>query len=107
LKNLIVSDVILRLASYFTPIAHTPGRIRVRVSSEIKKEASNFDIKNLDGVIKQIKGIKNVKFNYLIGSVTIEYDQTIFAKELWDDLLAGRNIKVIAQKINELARDIV
>ena len=107
MKNLIVSDVILRLASYFTPIAHTPGRIRVRVSSEIKKEASNFDIKNLDGVIKQIKGIKNVKFNYLIGSVTIEYDQTIFAKELWDDLLAGRNIKVIAQTINELARDIV
>lgn len=102
--NIIASELIVRLASYFSPIAHTPGRLRVRVSSAIKKEASNFDVKNLDEVIKKINGIKNVKINMIIGSVTIEYDNEIFAKELWDDLLAGRNIQNITYKINELAK---
>ena len=40
----------------------------------------------------------------IIGSVTIEYDNEILAKELWDDLLAGRNIQNITYKINELAK---
>lgn len=107
MDNLVASDLIIRLTSYFTPIAHTPGRLRVRVSSEIKKESSNFDVKKINEIIKQIDGIKNVKFNLIIGSVTIEYDKEIFPKELWDDLLAGRNIGVTTQKINELARKIV
>ena len=33
--------------------------------------------KRIDQTIKQIDGIKNVKFNKLIGSATIEYDHEI------------------------------
>ncbi|MDO5045754.1 HMA2 domain-containing protein [Campylobacter sp.] len=98
--------MILRIASYFTPIHHTSGRLRVRVSSSIKNEAQNININDIDEMIKRVEGIKNVKFNKLIGSVTIEYDKDIFEKEIWDDLLAGRNIDQISARINELARDV-
>lgn len=104
--NPIQTDLILKIASYFTPVHHTPGRLRVRVSSEIKSEADNIDLSSLDSIIKQIEGIKSVKFNKIIGSVTIEYDKEIFAKEIWDDLLEGRNMEKISAKINELARKV-
>lgn len=104
--NLVATEMILRIASYFTPIHHTSGRLRVRVSSSIKNEAQNININDIDEMIKRVEGIKNVKFNKLIGSVTIEYDKDIFEKEIWDDLLAGRNIDQISARINELARDV-
>lgn len=104
--NLIAADMILKVTSYFTPIHHTAGRLRVRVSSKIKDEAQNLDINKIDEAINSIEGIKSVKFNKLIGSVTIEYDKDVFAKEIWDDLLAGRNIDQISIKINELARNV-
>lgn len=106
MSDLIASQIILKLASYFTAIAHTPGRLRVRVSSDIKRESENFDLKNLDQIIAQIDGIKDVKFNPIIGSVTIQYDNEILPKQLWDDLLTGKNIEITTQKINELARKI-
>ncbi|WP_170018383.1 HMA2 domain-containing protein [Campylobacter sp. RM16190] len=102
--NLILPDLIVKITSYFTPIHHTPGRLRVRVSAKIKDEASNLNLDKIDQIIKNIDGIKNVKFNQLIGSVTIEYDSAIFPKDIWDDLLAGRNLDKISQTINELAR---
>ncbi|MFL1706506.1 HMA2 domain-containing protein [Campylobacter sp. RM15925] len=104
--NLVATDMILKIASYFTPIHHTAGRLRVRVSSKIKDEAQNLDISKIDEMINSIDGIKSVKFNKLIGSVTIEYDKEVFAKEIWDDLLAGRNMDQISIRINELARNI-
>ena len=80
----IPSELVLRIASYFTPIHHVAGRLRVRVSSEIKKEADSLPLEKIDQTIKQIDGIKNVKFNKLIGSATIEYDNEIFPKKIWD-----------------------
>ena len=104
--NLILPDLILKIASYFTLIHHTQGRLRIRVSSKIKDEAQNLNLDKIDETIKRIDGIKSVKFNRLIGSVTIEYDHKIFPKEIWDDLLAGRNLDKISQTINELARSV-
>ena len=96
----IPSELVLRIASYFTPIHHVAGRLRVRVSSDIKKEADSLPLEK----IKQIDGIKNVKFNKLIGSATIEYDHEIFPKKMWDDLLKGENLHEISALINNLAQ---
>ena len=104
--NLIASDMILKVASYFTPIHHTAGRLRVRVSSKIKNEAQNINLSQIDSIIKRINGIKNVKFNQIIGSITIEYDPKIFPKDIWDDLLDGKNLDKISYTINELARSV-
>ncbi len=61
---------------------------------------------SLDDMIAQINGIKNVKFNKIIGSVTIEYDHEIFPKNLWEDLLKGQNLEEISAKVNEVAREV-
>ena len=100
----IPSELVLRIASYFTPIHHVAGRLRVRVSSDIKKEADSLPLEKIDQTIKQIDGIKNVKFNKLIGSATIEYDHEIFPKKMWDDLLKGQNLHEISVLINNLAQ---
>ncbi|CAD7286752.1 HMA2 domain-containing protein [Campylobacter suis] len=98
--------LLVKIASYFTPVSHTPGRIRVRVSSEIKEFASSENLGSLDEIIQKIDGIKDVKLNKIIGSLTIHYDPKIFAKELWDELLEGKNLAHISEKINSIAKKI-
>ena len=87
-------------------IALTNGRLRVRVSPKIKELSSSVNLASLDDVIAQINGIKNVKFNKLIGSVTIEYDHEIFPKNLWEDLLKGQNLEEISTRVNEVAKEV-
>ena len=65
----------------------------------------------LTAVIKALEylkenNIKNVKFNKLIGSVTIEYDHEIFPKNLWEDLLKGQNLEEISTRVNEVAKEV-
>ena len=93
-------------ASHFSMMAHTNGRLRVKDSPKIKELSSSVNLASLDDMIAQINGIKNVKFNKLIGSVTIEYDHEIFPKNLWEDLLKGQNLEEISAKINEVAREV-
>lgn len=99
-------QLLIKIASYFTPISHTPGRLRVRISRDIKELTNNQNITNIDNIISEIDGIEDVKLNKIIGSLTIRYDPQIFAKNLWDELLEGKNLTHISQKINELIRRI-
>ena len=66
----------------------------------------HLNLASLDDMIAQINGIKNVKFNKIIGSVTIEYDHEIFPKNLWEDLLKGQNLEEISAKVNEVAKEV-
>ncbi|WP_169752390.1 HMA2 domain-containing protein [Campylobacter mucosalis] len=102
----ITPEILTKVASYFTTISHTPGRLRVRVSPKIKELSDTTDLSKLDETIAKINGIKEVKFNKIIGSVTIQYDSEIFTKNLWDDLLGGKNLDHLANKINAVARSI-
>lgn len=57
-------------------VVHTiPGRIRLKVSnaSKIPSEAREYDKYVIQGV-KILDGIENIEFNYLTGSVLINYD---------------------------------
>ncbi|RDY23356.1 hypothetical protein CHF27_008630 [Romboutsia maritimum] len=59
-------------------VVHTiPGRIRLKVSnaSKIPKEAREYDRYVIQG-IRILDGIEHVEFNYLTGSVLINYDTT-------------------------------
>ena len=102
----IKTQTLAQVASYFSMIAHTNGRLRVRVSPKIKELSSSVNLASLDDMIAQINGIKNVKFNKIIGSVTIEYDHEIFPKNLWEDLLKGQNLEEISAKVKEVAREV-
>jgi len=94
------------LRSYFTLIHHTKGRLRLRISSKIKSEKQNLKLEDVDSYVLKIKGIKSLKINKLIGSLTIEYDNDIFPKNLWDDLLEGKNLEKICQIINKVIKEL-
>ncbi|MBR8462201.1 hypothetical protein KDD93_03720 [Campylobacter sp. faydin G-24] len=102
----IKTQTLAKIASYFSIISNTNGRLRVRVSSKIKELDSTINLSQIDEMIAKINGIKSVKFNKIIGSVTIEYDHTIFSKDMWEDLLKGRNLDKISTVINEVAREV-
>lgn len=89
---------------FFSLIHHTPGRLRLRVSPQIKAYKDEFDLENLDKNIKNIEGINRVKFNQMIGSVTIEYDKNIFSKDIWDNLLQGNSPELITSQLKQLTR---
>jgi hypothetical protein len=104
---LIKTEDIIKIASYFTIVAHSPGRLRVRVNPKIKNENSNISIEDIEQIPNKIKGIKNIKVNKVIASVTITYDANIFKPEVWEDLINKRNLDEITQIINNLAKEVM
>ncbi len=104
---MITEEQIIKIASYFTIIAHAPGRIRVRVNPKIQNESDNISIDDIQSLPSKIAGIKNIKINKIIASVTILYEPTVFAPSLWEDLIKGENINEISKLINNLAKEVI
>lgn len=96
------------LGDYFSIIHHTPGRIRLRASLKLKNAAQNSDInpKDLMDKLSQLPLIKEIKFNKLIGSLTISYDAKLLEPSLFEDAVNGRNLDKVASVINEILKDI-
>lgn len=104
---MITADKLIEISSYLTLIHHTKGRIRVRVSPKIKEQSSDITIEDIEDIPNKINGIKKVKINKIIGSITIEYDNSIFPDHLWKDLLEQNNLENIAKIINDLSKEVV
>lgn len=104
---MITTEDIIKIASYFTIIAHTPGRLRVRVNPKIKNEGGNITLSDIENLPSKIDGIKEIKIKKIIASVTITYDANIFKPSLWDDLIASRNLEEVSSIINKLAKEVV
>ena len=96
------------LGDYFSIIHHTPGRIRLRASLKLKNAAQNSDInpKDLMDKLSQLPLIKEIKFNKLIGSLTLHYDKDMLEPSLWEDAINGCNLDKIAMIINKNLKDI-
>lgn len=103
----ITAEKLVELASYFTTIHHIKGRLRVRVSPKIKEQSENITIDDINTLPQKIDGIKSIKINKIVGSITIVYDNDIFKKELWDDLIEGKNPEEIVKIINKLYKEVV
>ena len=56
-------------------VSDIPGRLRIKVNNykKIPKDAVNFQSQAMEAV-KRLDGVKTVKFNFVIGTVLIEYD---------------------------------
>ncbi|MGB5868068.1 MAG: hypothetical protein WBG69_09385 [Arcobacteraceae bacterium] len=102
----ITPQKIVEIASYFTVIAHTAGRLRVRVNPKIQNEVTDVSLGDIETLPNKINGIKKIKINKIIASVTIEYNNDIFPKRLWDDLIKGENIDEVIQIIENLKKEI-
>lgn len=99
---------LIELSSYFSIIHHIKGRIRVRVSPKIKELNQNhISINDIESLSQKIQGIKHVKINKIVGSITIEYDSHIFADQLWIDLVNQENLEEITNLINRLSKEII
>ena len=59
----------------FEVVSDLPGRLRIKVNNfkKLPKEAVNFQSQAMEAV-KRLDGVENVKFNFVIGTVLIEYD---------------------------------
>ncbi len=66
---------ILNLLFKFEVVSDLPGRLRIKVNNfkKLPKEAINFQSQAMEAV-KRLDGVENVKFNFVIGTVLIEYD---------------------------------
>lgn len=104
---MIQTEDIINIAGFFSIVAHSPGRLRVRVNPKITKESNNISISDIEELPKKINGIKNIKINKVIASVTITYDPQIFKPQVWEDLVNKRNIEEITKIINNLAKEVM
>jgi len=102
----ITPQKIVEIASYFTVISHTKERLRVRVNPKIKDEVTDVSLSDIETLPTKINGIKKIKINKIIASVTIEYQNDIFPKEKWDDLINGENIDEVVEIIEKLKKEI-
>ncbi len=100
------SKDIIRVSKYFSKIHHIPGRLRVRVSLDIKKEAEDISIGDIENLADQIDGITGIKINKIVGSITLNYDKDILKPEFWEDLLAQRNIEKNLEILNKLSKEV-
>ena len=103
---MVTVEKIIRISSYLSKVHHIKGRIRVRVNPKIKDESSDITIDDINSLPQKIKGIKNIKINKIVGSITVTYDNDIFPYELWEDLIAAKNLEKISDILNDLAKEV-
>lgn len=104
---MISTDDIIKIASYFSIIAHTPGRLRVRVNPKITQNAGNISLSDIEDLPNKIDGIISIKINKIIASVTIMYNPIIFKPKLWEDLVKNENLDELSRLINNLAKEVI
>lgn len=103
---MITTEDIIKIASYFSIISHTPGRLRVRVNPKITKESSNLSIKDIENLPNKVSGITSIKIKKIIASVTIIYEPSIFSFQIWEDLIKNENLEEITILINSLSKEV-
>lgn len=104
---MIDTQEIIKMASFFSIIAHTPGRLRVRVNPKIKDSGGNITIADIENLPNKIDGIISIKVNKIIASVTIMYEPNIFKPKLWENLVKNENIEELSILINKLAKEVI
>lgn len=104
---MIQTEDIIKIASFFSIIAHTPGRLRVRVNPKITQTSGNITLNDIEDLPNKIDGIENIKINKIIASVTIHYNPDIFQPKLWEDLVKNENIEELSILINKLAKEVI
>ena len=104
---MISTDEIINIARFFSIIAHTPGRLRVRVNPKITQSSGNISLSDIENLPNKIDGIIHIKINKIIASVTITYNPQVFKPKIWEDLVKNENLDEISILINNLAKEVV
>ncbi len=102
----ITVEKLVELGPYFSLVHHIKGRIRLRVSPKIKEQSGNVTLNDIESLPQKINGIKSLKINKIVGSITIEYDPTTFPPHLWDNLISGKELDEIVTILNTLSKEL-
>lgn len=99
------TDFLAKIADCFSIVHHTPGRIRLRANTNLATIATK-ERTDLLSSIKAIPFIKDLKLNLLIGSVTVQYDTSIFEPTLWESWLKKERLTEILALIKTHLKDL-
>lgn len=95
----------LKVRPYIGIAHHIPGRIRLKVSWGALAAVPGFDTAQMETMIGAMHGIRNVRLNRAAGSATVEYDHSLIAPALWQQL-TGSSDEEAAQIIrSQIARN--
>jgi hypothetical protein len=97
-------SILYEIRSMVTIAHHIPGRIRLRLSSEVLEKAGNLDlsgVQKLNGI--KGNGIKGVEINPMALSAVITYDPKKLPPRWWEEFMKSEGSA--AQVINQILSD--
>lgn len=95
-KKQIQMTLLAKILPYISLIHSSAGRLRLKLSKEVKNALSAEEINKLANL--KIQGVNEFKLNKITGTITILYDNNVLPESLWLALLNGdesviKNIK--------------
>ncbi len=103
----ITAEKLVELGRYFSIVHHIKGRLRLRVDPKIRSHGEAVCIEDIEALPQKIEGIKSLKINKIVGSITIEYDPVVFPDRLWTNLVQGENLDEIIAVLTQLSKELV
>lgn len=77
-------------------VHHVPGRIRLRVTSGLRRWLAAIDAGSLRRITDAVEGIRSVRVNPAAASVIITYSTDKINPQWWESLIEGRRDKSVA-----------
>lgn len=94
--------ILLSVLPFISIIHHIEGRVRLRINKDIKNKIQNLNVENLKSQINKIQGIKDMRFNPINGSLTINYDKNNLKPEFVSSLFSGNLNKEVITFLDNL-----
>ena len=100
------ADDLVVLTSYFTPIHHTPGRLRIAIDKKIADADLGISLDAIASLHQSVTGIREVKINKIMATATILYDPEHIAPDQWNKLIEGKQNELFERLSYILAHSI-
>lgn len=97
-RSRVIADLLL-IAPHTEIVHHIPGRIRLRLKRSGLDVIAKIDVESL---MRGVPGIRSLRVNPVVGSLTLEYDQKRFSYSLWEKLGALRNRPELRDQVEAL-----
>jgi hypothetical protein len=101
-RSSVIADLLL-IAPHTEIVHHIPGRIRLRLKRSGLDVIAKIDVESL---MRGVPGIRSLRINPVVGSLTLEYDQKRLSYSLWEKLGALRNRPELRDQVEALLKDV-
>ncbi len=98
----VIADLLL-LAPHTEIVHHIPGRIRLRLKRSGLEVISRVDV---EALMRSIPGIRNLRVNPVVGSLTVGYDENKLPYSLWERLGSLRTRPELKDQVEKLLNDL-